>query len=199
MRIPVVVLAVVLAVSAPAAVCGQAEPAASDPFATATEAQLDSLYGPLIYLMRDDERGQYGRLGVEGKRAYLRRFWERRDPTPGTPRNEALEDFQARLKAANRAFREGGAAEIPGWRTDRGRVYLRNGPPDAVLSRPQPGSTNPYEVWKYSRRRPRKFVFFDFTRFGNYALIWTDDLLEVGRPNWRDLLGRDAVDDVARF
>jgi len=199
MRIPVVVLAVVLAVSAPAAVCGQAEPATSDPFANATEAQLDSLYGPLIYLMRDDERGQYGRLGVERKREYLRRFWERRDPTPGTPRNEALEDFQARLKAANRAFREGGAADIPGWRTDRGRVYLRNGPPDAVLSRPQPGSTNPYEVWKYSRRRARKFVFFDFTRFGNYALIWTDDLLEVGRPNWRELLGREAVDDVARF
>ena len=168
-------------------------------FADTKEAKLDSLYGPLRYLMRADERGRYGGLGVEGKRAYLRRFWKRRDPTPDTPRNEALESFYARVATVNRLFREGGAAEVPGWRTDRGRIYLRNGPPEAVLSRPQPASTNPYEVWRYTRGRQRKFVFLDLTRFGNYALIWTNDLLEPSRPNWRELLGAEALDDVTRF
>jgi hypothetical protein len=100
---------------------------------------------------------------------------------------------------ANRRFREGGAAAIPGWRTDRGRVYLRNGAPDEVLSRPQAGSTSPYEVWKYTRGRARKYVFFDETRFGHYVLIWTGDRREPSRPNWRDLLGPEATTDVERF
>jgi GWxTD domain-containing protein len=185
----------------PSHVASAAPPAASDPFGGAIEEALDSLYGPLVFLMRDDERGQYGALTVDNKRAYLRRFWARRDPTPGTPRNEALEDFYARLATVNRLYREGGgrAAAIPGWRTDRGRIHLNYGPPDAVLSRPQPGSANPYEVWKYTRGRPRKFVFLDLTRFGTYALIWTNDVREVSRPDWRELLGREGVEDITRF
>lgn len=186
----------------PAVLVGQQEtlPAAPpDLFAAASEPRLDSLYGPLIHLMRADERGRYGGLTVEGKRTYLRQFWQRRDPTPETARNEAMEGFYARLATVNRMFREGGAAEIPGWRTDRGRIYLRYGAPDAVLSRPQPLATNPYEVWRYERRRELKFVFFDLTRFGNYSLIWTNDRLEATRPDWRLLLGTEAVDDVVRF
>ncbi|OLB11263.1 MAG: hypothetical protein AUH07_09820 [Gemmatimonadetes bacterium 13_2_20CM_70_9] len=68
-----------------------------------------------------------------------------------------------------------------------------------MLSRPQAGSTAPYEVWKYTRVRARKFVFYDVTRFGNYVLIWTDERRESSRPNWRDLLGPEAVEDVQRF
>ncbi|HWC74408.1 MAG TPA: GWxTD domain-containing protein [Gemmatimonadales bacterium] len=168
-------------------------------FSTASEATLDSLYGPLVYLMKADERGRYGSLNVEGKREFLRRFWQRRDPTPGTPRNETMEAFYDRVARVNREFREGGAAEIPGWRTDRGRIYLKYGPPDAVLSRPQPPATNPYEVWRYQHKKQRKFVFLDLTRFGNYALIWTDERLETSRPDWYLLLGPGAVEDAMRF
>ena len=109
-----------------------------DRFASATTAQLDSLYGPLLFLMQPDERGIYPTLTPSGKRDYLRRFWSRRDPTPGTAENELEEDFYRHIAEANRRFREGGAAQIPGWRTDRGRIFIRLGPPDEVLSRPQP-------------------------------------------------------------
>ena len=173
--------------------------AAVDPFAAASESRLDSLYGPLFYLMDTDERGRYGRLGTEAKRAYLRRFWKRRDPSPDTPRNEALERYYGRVATVNRMFGEGGAAEIPGWRTDRGRVYLKYGPPDRVLSRPHPPATNPYEVWRYVHGRQRKFVFLDLTRFGNYALIWTDEQLEPTRSDWRLLLSPEALYDISRF
>lgn len=173
--------------------------AVADMFSRASEARLDSLYAPLFYLMTKDERGQYSLLSVDEKRAYLRKFWARRDPTPGTKRNEAAEGFYARIDHANQAFREGGAAEIPGWRTDRGRIYILNGRPDEVLSRPQPASTQPYEVWKYTRGRPRKYCFLDLTGFGNYSLIYTTDLHEVSRPNWWQLLGREAMEDVLRF
>jgi GWxTD domain-containing protein len=173
--------------------------AAADVFEGMTEAQLDTLYGPLVYLMTSDETGIYSSLTIDGKRNFLRRFWSKRDPTPGTPRNEEQEDYYARIAEANRRYREGGAAEIPGWRTDRGRIFIRHGPPSEILKRPQAGNTLPYEAWKYSRDRALKYVFMDLTQFGNYALIWTDDRREPSRPNWQSLLGPEGVEDVARF
>ncbi len=170
-----------------------------DLFAQLSEAQLDTLYGPLVYLMASDEMGIYSTLTVQGKRDFLRRFWAKRDPTRGTVVNELQTDFYSRIKEANRRFREGGAAEIPGWRTDRGRIFIKYGPPQEVMQRPQAGNTLPYEVWKYTRNRALKYVFLDQTQFGNYALIWTDDRREPSRPNWQSLLGPEAVLDVERF
>ncbi|HYT83703.1 MAG TPA: GWxTD domain-containing protein [Gemmatimonadales bacterium] len=178
----------------------RAAPAApADRLVNLSESQLDSLYAPLIYVMSEDEHGIYPGLTLDGKRNFLRKFWTRRDPTPGTPRNEEEERFYAGIAEANRRFREGGSGAIPGWRTDRGRIFLRYGSPDEKLSRPQAGSTAPYEVWKYTKTRARKFVFYDVTRFGNYALIWTDERREPSRPNWRVLLGPEAAEDVQRF
>ena len=171
----------------------------SDPFETSNESELDSLYGPLVYIMLPDEEGIYSTLSRNGKRDYLRRFWSRRDPTPGTTRNEAAERFYRRVQTANARFREGGAAAVPGWRTDRGRIFIRYGQPDEVLSRPQPPGGLPYEVWKYTRGRQHKYCFVDLTRFGNYTLVYTDDLLEPSRPDWTELLGSEAYLDVTRF
>jgi GWxTD domain-containing protein len=168
-------------------------------FDAMTEAQLDSAYEPLIYRMRSDEQGIYSGLTVESKRRFLRQFWAKRDPTPGTAANQEMDAFYQRIDEANRRFREGGASETPGWRTDRGRIYIKNGEPDDKLQRPQAGSTAPYEVWKYTRTRELIFVFLDQTRFGNYSLIYTNDRREVSRPDWADLLGPEAVKDVQRF
>src|SRR5438132_10591733 len=128
--------------------------------------------------MQPDDHVIYPTLTPSGKRDYLRRFWSRRDPTPGTAENELEDGFYARIAEANRRFREGGASQIPGWRTDRGRIFIRYGDPDEVLDRRQSATTNPYVVWKFTRVRPLKFVFMDLTRFGNYTLIYTDDRRE---------------------
>ncbi len=174
-------------------------PPPPDVFEGKSEATLDTLYAPLIYLMTSDETGIYSSLTVEGKRAFLRRFWTKRDPSAGTPANELQAAFYGRIGEANRRYREGGAAEIPGWRTDRGRIFIKYGPPQEVMQRPQAGNTLPYEVWKYSSGRLLKYVFMDLTQFGNYALIWTDDRREPSRPNWQSLLGPEGVQDVQRF
>lgn len=199
MRLRPASLVILAALQATPLIAAQQPVAGQDTFARATEADLDSLYAPLLYLMTDDERGIYPGLSPEERREFLRAFWRRRDPTPGTRRNDAMEDFYARVRHANQEFREGGAVEIPGWRTDRGRIHLRHGPPEAILSRPRPESTNPYEAWKYPDDPPRLYVFFDVTRFGNYVLLWTNDPHERSRPDWKRLLGPDALDDLARF
>jgi GWxTD domain-containing protein len=177
----------------------QLAPAGLDMFASLQEAELDSLYEPLIYLMKPEEQGVYSTLTVDGKRGYLRRFWATRNPSPGAGKNDAMERFYAYVKEASRRFREGGASRVPGWRTDRGRIFVKYGRPDEVLSRPQSGSGKPYEVWKYTRGRPRRYIFLDLTQFGNFALIWTDDRTEQTLPNWSVLLGQEATIDAFRF
>jgi GWxTD domain-containing protein len=171
----------------------------SDPFATLTEQQADSLYGPLAYIMEADERGIYDDLSLTAKRNYLRQFWEKRDPTPGTPANEARSTYYGLFAEATHRFRESGAGDIPGWRTDRGRIFLKYGQPEDVLRRPEAALTPPYEVWKFTRPRMLKFVFLDETGLGNYALIYTDDRFEQGRADWERLLGAEAVQDVLLF
>ncbi len=172
---------------------------AANPFAELTETRLDSLYGPLDYVMESDERNVYPDLTVDGKRKYLRQFWEKRDPTPGTPVNEAMLVYYSQFAEANRRFRESGAGNIPGWRTDRGRIFLKYGEPEETLRRPVSNDAPPYEVWKYSRPRQLKFVFLDQTGLSNYQLIYTNDRFEVSRADWEALLGARAVEDVLRF
>ena len=177
----------------------QATVATGDVFSQMTEAKLDTLFAPLFYLAPLSELNVYRGLTLEGKRRFLREFWRQRDPTPGTPDNELQQSFYQRLGEANRRFREGGAAEIPGWRTDRGKILILHGEPDEIMRRPSNGQSNPWEAWKYTRPRPLKYVFYDQTRIGNYQLVYTDDRKEKGMPGWERLVGQGAVDEIARF
>lgn len=164
-----------------------------------SEEVLDSLYSPLTYLLQVNERGAFEDLTVEGKRRFLAEFWRRRDPTPATPDNPLREAFYGGVRLANEAFREGGGAQIPGWRTDRGRIYLRYGEPPDALRRPM-GQPKPYEVWLYTRDRRRWYVFLDRTGLGHYELIGTNDVTERSvDANWVYLLGPDGAQDVSRF
>jgi GWxTD domain-containing protein len=140
----------------------------------------------------------YRNLSVEGKRRFLREFWQRRDPTPATPDNPARDEFYRAVVYANEAFRESGRGEIPGWNTDRGRVYLRNGRPDETLRRPA-ASPRPVEAWKYTRDRMRYYVFQDETGLGNYRLLGTNDRREINTTAWERLIGGDAYREVYQF
>jgi len=174
-----------------------AEP--SDPFARLSETQMDTLYSPLILLAPSGELGVYRALTVEGKRRFLRDFWRKRDPTPETPVNERMAAFYKRIGDADQRFREGGAAEVPGWRTDRGRIFILYGDPDDVLRRPQSGTSYPWEMWKYTKSRPQYYLFLDRTRLGNYALVYTNDRRESSLPNWQDYFNDDAKREIANF
>ena len=191
----------VLLATAPGAYAQADQRLPRDRVANASEAQLDSLYGPLVYLMDQDEQGTYPSLTEREKREFLQRFWARRDPSPGTPKNEAQEQFNARIGTVNRKFSEGRADVVPGWRTDRGRVYLEYGPPDITLTRRGLGFTLPFTVWKYAQgdRQPRKYCFVDITGFGNYVLVYSNDPKEPSRSNWRQLLGDDGYADALDF
>lgn len=177
----------------------QATAVVPDVFERLSEAELDTLFAPVFYLAQPGDLTPYNGLTVQGKRRFLREFWRQRDPTPGTAGNELQDGFYQRIAEANRRFREGGSAEIPGWRTDRGRILILHGEPEEIMRRPSTGPANPWEAWKYTRPRPLKYVFHDQTRLGNYTLIYSDDRKERTLPNWERLVGPDAVLEIARF
>lgn len=168
-------------------------------FGAMTEAQLDSAEAPLIYLAKGSELRPYDKLSFAAKRRFLTEFWQRRNRDSTSGRNPVRDAFYGAIAYANQAYRVGRGRQEPGWRTDRGRIYIKYGAPDDQLQRPMTGQGMPYEVWRYTRGRGRYFVFGDRTGFGAYTLLQTNDLNETGVPNWRELLTEDAVRDIGQF
>jgi GWxTD domain-containing protein len=113
------------------------------------------------YIISDAERSAYRQLATaEELEKFIEQFWLRRDPTPGTKVNEFKEEHYRRIAYANEHFRP--ASGLPGWKTDRGRVYIMYGPPDELETHPSDGSysrplsegggnaiTYAFEQWRY--------------------------------------------------
>ena len=93
-------------------------------------------------------------------------FWKRRDPTPGTDRNERMEEYYYRITFANRQYGNFG----DGWKTDRGQIMVLFGEPDHVERHPYNFDVKPYEVWYYYRIG-RRFIFIDESGVGDYELL----------------------------
>ncbi|PYR97198.1 MAG: GWxTD domain-containing protein [Acidobacteria bacterium] len=111
------------------------------------------------YIITNEERAAFKALKTDEEREqFIEQFWLRRDPTPDTVDNEFKEEHYARIAYANERFASG----IPGWKTDRGRIYIIYGKADEIESHPSGGtidrpieegggttSTFPFEIWRY--------------------------------------------------
>jgi GWxTD domain-containing protein len=111
------------------------------------------------WIITDEERSAFKQLSNDEERdQFIEAFWQRRDPTPDTIENEFKEEHYRRIAYANEHF----AAGIPGWKTDRGRMYIMYGPADEIEAHPSGGSyerpmeegggetsTYPFEDWRY--------------------------------------------------
>lgn len=102
----------------------------------------------------------------EERRKLLLEFWEGRDPTPGTPRNELMDEYYRRVAYSNIHFRSYQA----GWESDLGMVYITYGPPDDIERHPFDARSKPYQIWRYYDKGWR-FVFVDVNMFGDYRLV----------------------------
>lgn len=129
------------------------------------ETNLEQSMELLRLIAAEDEIDRIRNVVPEERARAWDEFWTRRDPTPGTPANEFRTEFFERVRHANENF---GVLE-PGWKSDRGRVYIRYGPPDEVESRPSTMNGLAVEVWTYMRAG-RRFVFVDYDGFGRYEL-----------------------------
>lgn len=136
----------------------------------------------VVYIITDQEHADFAKLTTDEQRdKFIEDFWERRNPAPGSQENKFKEEHYRRVAYTNENF----AAEIPGWKTDRGRIYIIYGPPDERAQ--NPGRSNvgtsdnaplsvryPSEVWRYRYiegvGRNVAFEFIDSCRCGKYEL-----------------------------
>jgi len=120
----------------------------------------------LAYIAGNDDLVRLEEMPADSLAPFWDSFWARRDPTPGTPRNESREEFLRRVEHVNATY----SNIDPGWRSDMGRIYIRYGPPDQVEKDPFSGSGPPREIWIYTARNLR-YVFVDTEGFGRYRLV----------------------------
>ncbi|HXK61597.1 MAG TPA: GWxTD domain-containing protein [Acidobacteriota bacterium] len=136
------------------------------------------------YIISPDEKAVFQKLtSDEEKEQFIEQFWYRRDPDPMTPTNEFKEEHYRRIAYANERFASG----IPGWMTDRGRIYIIHGPPAEIESHPSGGtynrpmhegggttSTFPFEIWRYRHIEgigsDIELEFVDSSMSGEYRL-----------------------------
>jgi GWxTD domain-containing protein len=110
------------------------------------------------YIISDEERKAFKVLQTDEERdQFIEQFWLRRDPTPDTEENEYREEHYRRIAYANEHYASG----IPGWKSDRGMIYIKYGPADETdvhnggtetRSFQEGGgqtSMYPYEDWRY--------------------------------------------------
>ncbi|MCK4462311.1 MAG: GWxTD domain-containing protein, partial [candidate division Zixibacteria bacterium] len=150
------------------------------------DAMLRSDYGSTLNLIgliaEPNEISKLGKLKTYEERFDgITEFWLRRDPTPGTSTNEVRQEFFRRVRFVNRAY---SFMRQQGWRTDRGRIYIKHGEPDEIDDYPFAPNSHPYQEWHYYRDgRYRRFTFVDENEDGDYRLVYPYDGLYM-RPDF---------------
>jgi len=145
------------------------------------------------YIITPQEERIFREMPPEDRGEFIMDFWARRDPDPSTPENEFRSQYYTRLAVADKAFRAG----IPGWMTDKGRIYILLGPPTDVIKKSMGDASKefdkgkrelssnlleegtiterPTEIWIYNQypdyfAGPLRLVFVDYDSSGDYKL-----------------------------
>jgi GWxTD domain-containing protein len=173
----------------------------------------------VVYIITDEEKAAFKRLTTDDERyQFIEQFWLRRDPSPDTIENETRDEHYRRIAYANERFASG----KPGWKTDRGRIYITWGPPDQIESHPSGGSylrpqeegggttsTFPFETWRYRYLEGQSLgneviiEFVDPTMSGEYRMTMDpsekDALLYVPNAGLTDMEAMGLASKADRF
>ena len=169
------------------------------------------------WIITDEELSAFKKLTNNAERdSFIEDFWRRRDPTPDTAENEYKEEHYRRIAYANEHF----AAGMPGWRTDRGRIYIMYGKPDSIDAHPMGGpyqrsadegggqtETYPFEVWRYRYLegigQEIEIEFVDDCNCGAYEMTMDrskkDALLHVPNAGLTDMEAMGMANKADRF
>ncbi|HEY6349577.1 MAG TPA: GWxTD domain-containing protein [Candidatus Angelobacter sp.] len=169
------------------------------------------------WIITDEELSAWKKLTTNTERDnFIEAFWQRRDPTPDTEENEYKDEHYRRIAFANEHY----AAGIPGWRTDRGRIYIMYGKPDSTDSHPMGGpyqrtaeegggstETYPFEIWRYRYLegigQEIEIEFVDTCGCGEYHMTIDrsekDALLHVPNAGLTDMESMGMANKADRF
>lgn len=129
-------------------------------------SDIDKAIEEMRYVAQSDQLAyiEKGKTLDERRQRFVA-FWNKRNPDPSSGRNPLMDEYYRRVEFANKEF----SGYMDGWRTDRGMVYIRLGPPESIERHPFEMSSKPYEIWYYYQL-DRQCIFVDYSGFGDYRL-----------------------------
>lgn len=163
------------------------------------DQKFEEVLEQMRYIAKRDELKKLSQLPETDRQRGLFEFWRRRDPTPGTPQNEVMDEYYRRIRYANRHFKWFGGE---GWKSPQGKIYITYGPPDEIrlyqnadgfqesdgwistrsrrrsnefpslflAARSSQYDNATYELWEYNQLN-RRFVFVDTSGMGTFKLV----------------------------
>lgn len=154
------------------------EMATSTALAAGSEAQ--AYYDQIQYLATPDTVKFYKGLSPQGRKQFLEDFWKRHD----------LAAFVEAMRYVDEHFSSGFKK---GRQSDRGRVYLKYGKPDEVVSHPADEQYPAHEIWYYYTQGGKQFVFSDLAGYGNYEQIYSSVTGEPSNSKWQSLFDQTEL------
>ena len=155
-------------------------------FAGFTEDLLNEMRQQIEYIITSEERETYKRVKtLDEKRSFFERFWA----TRGGP--SARRAYMNKIEEANRRFSQG---STPGYKMDKGRVFIKYGEPQNIERENAASNQKPYEIWQYENLQAQGnviFVFADRMGFGRYELIHSTAIGEVFNQNWQQVVNQN--------
>lgn len=154
--------AIALLIAGAASRVSSKPPSPPEPYRTWLEEEV-------VHIISDAERDAFLSITEERIRSqFVEAFWEARDPTKGTPRNEFRDEHARRVQQANQLFSRG--KKRPGWKTPRGKTWIQLGEPRDRITYPMEARSQPIEQWFYQTeldsRLPRFFYVLFFVPYG---------------------------------
>ena len=132
---------------------------------------------------RNYSKGLVKTEDVKTMQQFLFNFWTARSPM--NPK-QGFEEYLAAVKRVNMSFK---TSSYPGYRTDRGYVFLKYGQPDKIMQEPNEPGAYPYEIWHYyevANQHNKRFVFMAKDSAANdYHLIHSNMIGEINNPRWQ--------------
>ena len=156
----------------------------SSEFTHLSENECDQEFTSLKYFLDDNEKKTYESLQiVEAKRKFLYNYWHKSDSDLTIPPSERRLKHLERVEYVNKKF---GAFSQNGIDTDRGRVYIKYGPPDDIENHHNDPGAKPFEIWEYNSLEGGViFVFGDISGYNNYELIHSTKRGEIYDQRWQ--------------
>jgi GWxTD domain-containing protein len=169
-------------------------------FGTLSEERLAELFDPvMVTLTAQADRDLYRRLNPDGRRRFLVQYFGVNAPSAEGSDPNPLDLYLERVDHVTRQFATR-FGDDPAWQTDRGRIYLRRGEPQAKVARPLPPvGAAPYEIWQYTSAPNYAYVFVDESRVGAYRLVWSSDPNESSLPDWDRRVSAEAIEEMTRL
>jgi len=163
-------------------------------------SDLEQEYQLIRYFISSGQISDWRSMTENAKRRFISQFWNSMASATNQSIDQTITMVKERIEYSNRFF----SHFSPGWTTDMGRIYIRNGAPDEIEKGQTSDETRfvrkDIQIWKYTLRKRAVYLFADLQMNGNFKLLFVEnDEMELSHPEWKRFLGDDFDEARLRY